>query len=132
MFETFEINEIIKSFHNEGIHQPQFYYRDSNQNEIDLVFIRKGEIHCVEIKAGTSFPDNADKAFHQLKQTQYVRGRNAIVCTADKLSSRANGTLILPAAGKYRSVYPSKVVYVLNSMMLANGAVLCTRIMNAG
>ncbi len=79
-----------------GIYQPLYYYRDNNQNEIDLVFVRDGNLHCVELKAGTTFKDNADKSFKQLNETAYIRGRNAIVCTADKLSAMKSGTLIVP------------------------------------
>lgn len=96
MFETFAVNEIMKSFHNAGIYQPLYYYRDNNQNEIDLVFVRDGNLHCVEVKAGTTFKDNADKSFKQLNETAYTRGRNAIVCTADRLSAMKSGTLIVP------------------------------------
>lgn len=48
MFETFAVNEIMKSFHNAGIYHPLFYYRDNNQNEIDLVYIRM--VLCIALK----------------------------------------------------------------------------------
>ena len=97
-FETFAVNEIRKSFINEGIQIAYYYYRDNNQNEIDLVYIRDGEIHMVEIKSGTSFSESAVKGFRQLDKTNYLKGKNAVVCSADRLSALPDGTLLIPVS----------------------------------
>lgn len=97
-FETFAVNEIRKSFINEGIQIDYYYYRDNNQNEIDLVYIRDGEIHMIEIKSGTSFNESAVKGFRQLDKTNYLKGKNAVVCSADKLSALPDGTLLIPVS----------------------------------
>lgn len=97
-FETYVINEIRRSFQNEGINIDYYYYRDNNQNEVDLVYIRDGEIHLVEIKSGTSFTLSAVKGFKQLDNTAFIKGKNAIVCTADKLSALPEGTLLIPVS----------------------------------
>ncbi len=39
MVETFIINEIMKTHQNKGLETPFFYYRDSNDNEVDLVML---------------------------------------------------------------------------------------------
>ncbi len=95
-FETFIFNEIRKSFMNCGIFQELHYYRDSDQNEIDLVLVRKGKISCVEIKSGQSFNVSDTKAFKKLFASKLERGKNAIVCTSDKVSVLSDGTLLLP------------------------------------
>ncbi len=97
-FETFVINEIRRSFQNEGIQIDYYYYRDNNQNEIDLVYVRDGEIHMIEIKAGTSFTVSSVKGFKQLDNTAFIKGKNAIVCTADKVSALTDGTLLIPVS----------------------------------
>lgn len=95
-FETFVFNEIRKSFMNEGIMQTLYYYRDSEQNEVDMILVREGKISCVEIKAGQNFNVSDTKAFKNLLNSKFVHGKNAIVCTADKISMLNDGTLLLP------------------------------------
>ena len=95
-FESFAMNEIRKSFRSEGLNPEFYYYRDNNRNEIDLVYIRDGEIHRVEMKSGTRFAIGDVKGFKQLDHSDFIKGANAIVCTADKLSALSDGTLIIP------------------------------------
>lgn len=47
--ETFVYNEIRKSFTNEGIMQPLYYYRAFDQNQVDLVLIKDSTLSCIEI-----------------------------------------------------------------------------------
>lgn len=95
-FETFIINEIRKSFMNSGIMQELYYYRDSEQNEVDLILIRNGEISCVEIKSGQNFNASSTKGFKKLEASKLEHAKNAIICTADKISILNDGTLLLP------------------------------------
>lgn len=95
-FETFVFNEIRKTYINAGAKPQMYYYRDANQNEIDLVLLHDGELSCVEIKSGQSFNASATKAFHLLASSRYVTGRNAIVCTAEKPSILSDGTVLMP------------------------------------
>ena len=97
-FETFAMNEIRKSFRNEGINQNLFYYRDNNQNEIDLVYIRDGALFRIEMKSGSAFNTSDVKSFKQLDQSSFMKGNRAIVCTADKLSALSDGTLLVPVS----------------------------------
>lgn len=95
-FETFIFNEIRKSYMNAGIMQTLYYYRDSNQNEVDMVFIKDGKISCIEIKAGKNFTLSNTKGFKKLNSSKFEIGKNAIICTSDKVSIMSDGTLILP------------------------------------
>lgn len=95
-FETFVFNEIRKSYAENGINQKLYYYRDSEQNEIDMVLLRNGRLSCIEIKTGQSFHRNYQKAFKKLEKTKYEKGMNAIICTADEISIEEDGTYILP------------------------------------
>lgn len=95
-FETFIINEIRKSFMNSGIMQELYYYRDSEQNEVDLILIRNGEISCVEIKSGQNFNASSTKGFKKLEASKLEHAKNAIICTVDKVSILNDGTLLLP------------------------------------
>lgn len=97
-FETFVFNEIKKSYMNAGIMQDLFYYRDSDQNEVDMVLVRNGRISCIEIKAGKSFNASDTKGFRKLDSSKLEKGKNAIVCTADKVSILSDGTFMLPVS----------------------------------
>ncbi|MFV0379546.1 MAG: ATP-binding protein [Anaerorhabdus sp.] len=48
--ETFVMNEIRKPYLNNGKSFTGMYYRDSNQNEIDLILLENAKLHFVEIK----------------------------------------------------------------------------------
>lgn len=95
-FETFIFNEVRKSFMNAGIMQELYYYRDSDQNEVDLILLVDGVLSCVEIKTGQSFNASSTKSFKKLECTKYEKGKNAIICTADIISILNDGTLLLP------------------------------------
>ncbi len=95
-FETFIFNEIRKSYMNDGQMQSLYYYRDSDQNEVDLILLKDGSLSCIEIKAGQTFNASNTKSFRKLQDTKYEKGKNAIVCTADKISIISDGTFLLP------------------------------------
>ncbi len=78
--------------------QNLYYYRDSDQNEIDFVLLRDGIISFVEIKTGQSFNASSTKGFRKLENTKYEKGKNCIICTADKISIISDGTLIFPVS----------------------------------
>ncbi len=95
-FETFIINEIRKTYINSGIMQELYYYRDTDQNEIDLVLLKDGTLSSIEIKSGQAFNASVTKGFKKLCNTKYIKGKNAIICTALKISVISDGTFILP------------------------------------
>ena len=95
-FETFIFNEIRKSYLNNGLMQELYYYRDSDQNEVDLILLKNGTLSCVEIKTGQAFSSSKIKAFKKLENTKYIKGKNAIICTVDKISILSDGTYLLP------------------------------------
>lgn len=49
-FETFIVSEIIKTFRNNGLEPPLYYYRDTNQKEIDLIIEHNQTLYPLEIK----------------------------------------------------------------------------------
>jgi predicted AAA+ superfamily ATPase len=107
MFETFVINEILKSFTNEGLDYDfdVFFYNGKDKKkskadgiseeisgEIDLI-IQEGEIlHPVEIKMSTMPKANMAAEFDVLDGIpDKKRGMGAIICLADrKLYLREN------------------------------------------
>ncbi len=49
-FETFVVSQIIKSFSNNGIEPPLYFYRDTNQKEIDIIIEYDRTLYPIEIK----------------------------------------------------------------------------------
>lgn len=96
-FETFVFNEIRKSFSSNGLQPNFYYYRDSDQNEVDLVLIVNGGMSLMEIKTGQEFHVSDVKAFRKLSDTKLLKKSNAIICNAPKISVLSDGTYILPA-----------------------------------
>ncbi len=97
--ETYIINEIRKSYVNNGIEPHFYYYRDNNMNEIDLVIIQDGKLHRVECKSGIKFNNSAVKGFKQLDKTNYQIGAKAIICNTDKIYPLDDDVYVLPLSG---------------------------------
>ncbi len=78
--ETYIINEIRKNFRNNSVKENFYYYRDNNQNEIDLVAIDKGAMHLIECKSNIRYGKSDVKAFNCLSKSMYQKGDNFIIC----------------------------------------------------
>lgn len=74
--ETYIINEIRKSYRNNGLKENFYYYRDSNQNEIDLIILDKGVLHFIECKSGVEYNKSDIKSFSKLNDTNYTIGNS--------------------------------------------------------
>ena len=64
LFENFVINELMKAYYNRGDHPPLYYWRDSNQREIDLLIDQDGRLQPIEIKSSATF---RERFFEQLE-----------------------------------------------------------------
>ena len=112
MFETFVINEIIKSFINEGMEYnfSVFYYRGKDkkrfkedgeviegENEIDLIIEENGMLYPIEIKKSAKPTKNMASAFDVLdKDIDKHRGLGAIVCLYDDKLYLKEDLVVLP------------------------------------
>jgi predicted AAA+ superfamily ATPase len=84
LFENFALMEIIKSWYHNGERPNFYYYRDSNQVEIDLLIERDGVFYPIEIKTSTN-PVKADiKAFDMFAQFEKT-GYGSLVCLTDRM-----------------------------------------------
>ncbi|MCR5609302.1 MAG: ATP-binding protein [Lachnospiraceae bacterium] len=85
-FETYVVSEIVKSIRNNGkrIEYSLFYYRDRNQKEIDIVYVKDQTIYPIEIKKGIK-KDKADKNFKVLEQYKMPIATGLIIDTSDRL-----------------------------------------------
>ncbi len=98
LFETFVVSEIIKSYLNAGKDCSNiFFYRDHNQNEIDLVIEENAVLYPIEIKKSAHPQLEMAKAFSQLKTIpNYSVGHGAILCQIDKKIELSDDVTALP------------------------------------
>ena len=71
IFENYVVMEIIKHRYNRGLLNGVYFYRDSNQNEVDILLKEEGEITAIEVKSSmtyhTSFEDSITKLSECIK-----------------------------------------------------------------
>lgn len=98
LFETFVVSEIIKSYLNAGKDSSNIYfYRDHNQNEIDLLIEENAVLYPIEIKKSARPQLEMTKAFSQLKTIpNYSVGHGAILCQIDKKIELSDDVTALP------------------------------------
>ena len=85
-FETYVVSEMVKSIKNAGkrIEYTLYYYRDRDQKEVDILYIKDQKIYPLEIKKGIG-RDRADKNFKILEQYQLPIETGLIIDTSDRL-----------------------------------------------
>ena len=99
-FETFVIAEIIKSYYNQGIAEPPLYfYRDKEQQEIDLLIEDNGVLYPLEMKKHADPKASDIKAFAVLDSIPGMqRGSGGVICTYDKLVTLKDNDKVIPIA----------------------------------
>lgn len=97
-FETFVIAEIIKSYFNAGILEPPLYfYRDKEQNEIDLLIVENGTLYPVEIKKHAD-PGRKDVGVFSVlsKISEVRRGSGGVICMYENLVGLKDDDRVIP------------------------------------
>lgn len=84
-FETYAISEIIKSYYNAGKRPPVFYYRDTDQKEIDLIIEQNDTIHPFEIKKSAAPGVDSIKHFSVLEKTKKKIAHGGVICMTDSV-----------------------------------------------
>lgn len=84
-FETFVVSEIIKSYLNAGKRPPIFYYRDTDNKEIDLIIERNNTLHPIEIKKSGNPGRSAARHFSVLEKTGKKVGSGCVICLCDEV-----------------------------------------------
>lgn len=96
-FETYVVSEIIKSYYNAGKRPPIYYYRDSDQKEIDLIIEQNQTLFPIEIKkSGCPKPD-AIKHFSVLEKTGLAIGTGNVICLSSDLVPIDRNNYFVPA-----------------------------------
>lgn len=85
-FETYVVSEIIKNFYayNKDPREFLFYYRDTDQKEIDLIYVNTDNIYPIEVKKGVA-PTKPTKNFDVLSKYKLNIKPGLIIDSCDKI-----------------------------------------------
>ena len=85
-FETYVVSEVVKSIRNAGkrFENRLYYYRDRDQKEVDLIYVKDEVLYPIEIKKGIG-KDKADKNFKILEQYKKPIATGLVIDTSDRL-----------------------------------------------
>ncbi len=82
LFENLVIADIIKSRRNKGLMDNFFFYRDSNQNEVDLIIDDQLTVDAVEIKSSETFNINLIKGLKYFRKVFPEKAGKTYLCYA--------------------------------------------------
>ncbi len=68
LFENMIVTEVMKHRYNRGNDGGVFFYRDSNQNEVDILLKQEGEITALEVKSSMTYHPSFEKTLRQLPE----------------------------------------------------------------
>ena len=68
IFENYIVMEIIKHRLNKGLEGGVFFYRDSNQNEVDILLKEEGEFTAIEVKSSMTYSSAFEKTLKKVDQ----------------------------------------------------------------
>ena len=68
IFENYVVMEVIKHRYNRGLLNGVYFYRDSNQNEVDILLKQEGEITAIEVKSSMTYHPSFEKHISKLSE----------------------------------------------------------------
>jgi len=98
MLETWVVAEIVKSYWHHGLEAPLYFYRDTNQQEIDLLIDTGSALHPVEIKKTANPSHQAKKSFPVLAKLGKPVGAGAVLCLVERDVPLSREVTAIPVA----------------------------------
>ena len=98
IFETYVVDEIIKSFVNCGkdARKHLYYYRDNNQKEIDLLINYNNVIYPIEIKKSAHPGKDAIKNFDVVNNFEPQKGNGIVLCMTKNIIAYDDDNYMVP------------------------------------
>lgn len=95
IFENMIVMETIKHRYNMGLEGGVFFYRDSNQNEVDILIKQEGELTAIEVKSSMTYSSSFEKTLTQIEGwIKTPISKKAIVYSGDFENTSGNINLI--------------------------------------
>ena len=73
-----------------------WYYRDKDNNEIDVILESDGQLHPLEIKRSVNPGSELIRAFDILEKGSVPKGKGAVMCMRPELSAINGDNFIVP------------------------------------
>ena len=96
ILETYTVAEILKSYLHNGREPAMYFYRDANQNEVDIIIEENGALYPVEIKKTASPGENDYKSFRELTKLKKKIGLGAVICLKGERTALSRGVVSIP------------------------------------
>lgn len=68
IFENYVVMEVVKHRLNQGREGGVCFYRDSNQNEVDILLKQEGELTAIEVKSSMTYATSFEKSLKKIDQ----------------------------------------------------------------
>jgi predicted AAA+ superfamily ATPase len=94
LFENMVLVDLMKNFNAKGLRPSVSFFRDVNQNEIDLIIEAKGKVIPIEIKASETVSDNFFKALTWFQKLTENDQQAILVYGGNKKQTRTKGIAI--------------------------------------
>ena len=98
IFETYVVDEIIKSFANSGkdIRKHLYYYRDNRQKELDLLINYNNIIYLIEIKISANPGRDAIKNFDVVNNFELQSVNGIVLCMCKEIVAYDDNNYMIP------------------------------------
>lgn len=98
ILETWAFAEILKSHWHQGLEAPLYFYRDTEQREIDLLIEVGDTLHPVEIKKTAAPSAQASKGFSLIENLGKTPGHGAVLCLTPRDVPLSKDATAIPVA----------------------------------
>ena len=95
LFETFVVAEAYKQYDHSGLPGQLWFYRDSHDNEVDLLTGSETSLHAWEIKSSQTLSSDFFKGLHQLEKITPGLKNKSLLYGGEKMITR-EGITVLP------------------------------------
>ena len=95
IFENYVVMEVIKYRYNRGLLNGVYFYRDSNQNEVDILLKEEGEITAIEVKSSMTYHTSFENSLSKLSEWIKTPITNKMVVYTGDFENTASDIKIL-------------------------------------
>lgn len=95
LVENLMVADLIKHFENKGLPAPCYFYRDSNQNEVDVLIQQGRQLIPIEIKSSKTFHPDFLKGIQYFRDLVRERCQEAYLIYAGEREQTIQGTHVI-------------------------------------
>lgn len=95
LFENLVVMEMLKNKYNKFKSYQLYHYRDSNNNEVDLILDYSTHLDAIEIKSSQTFDKSFLKGLNHIREVLPQRIRNTTVCYSGEVEQEVAGNRLV-------------------------------------